>query len=1307
MTGAVDTTARHHSQDGTLRKSTSLERLHAIARDDNEAHKAVQEWKPVMLRWGPAALLATYTAMLCMGLVILDLSVSRRAGLAPEDNLSAQAIRYVPTALFIILGLLWKRLVGDLKNVMPFVAMSRQWTSASDSILVDYFDKPEVLTIWPAIRQRHWPMLVGLTTSLACGLLVPLAAVLTHLSASSVVSPGVQLRAFPFEFSNALINSTQYLTIPPNTTSGKAYAQAASILRGSSELPPWTTQDHAFAQFEFEHSSVHSVDVNATIRARTDAIGTVLQCDAIRSEVRNIFNVNDGSLDFTIGTTALWGNEEDLERASCDTSLQQNVGWCEGPASYSSLASAFNQTDVNAIPFGWLNMTNCSSDGTDRRFTYTILQPYGKQTSATWWSGKDMFRAITLLCVPSFQMRHASLRIHASTHKIEEIAFEDRFLPANLGLNAAGVVAYLNNPIYQQKYGPITDEVLTPQCDSDFFTKTFQSFSLRPVGQYFDNSSLLIDDLTAVVSTTMTQLISNLARSNASVELTGELSTPRSRVVITRWSLHLLQALLAVLVISLVCLATVLRPRTNLTEDPGLLANMAVILSRSEATEKAVKDSAAKLAGCRSSLWRLTRTPTGLSQIETTDQDLHATSDNPQHDATSTPVGLRWATLISLIAFVATLIGVLVGLRSDGTTHGFPAGSEVVTTAWSLVPTTLLVLLGYAISSTTWGLQQCMQYKLLHENKRVGRATMLFNARDRSIILLPLYAIAKAGSLSLFLGALINLIYPGVKIAAAGLYTPRNGTTVQSPIVSLDTSILHGFKDLVSLNDSQRLTGLQSTASDEVDWLLQPSFGITVSPGTLSNMVFSNITSISEPLTRNAGIADSLTVRIPAISLDVRCDKFDNDDFELVVHQFENNVNFPASGNDSSGFRLSWGCTTPFCRQRLDQSQLVSPGVAGDTFWKDAEWTSHGLQVFIQNQTEFYKRPVKYDFTGAEHISLSWPCELSASNSDCGGFYMHAKADMFNITLPIRQALVCLPTADVVEVDVIATRPLLSGMNGSTLILPWTIQSYDEGSISILRTLNITVEDFAQIGMCKGQSRCWDSGPSLLSESASTSNIYELLTSYARNTWSGDDYALLNIDNLEQATKSTYVAYMATLLNQFRKNPALESAASDIMTATGTLRYPRVRVYQSDTVTIVLGVLLSIVTICLISVLVAGYANVAMQDKPGSVASQLMLLVGSETVERLRRENVETAEESRVWDERFGLGWWTAAEGRVRWGIDFGTLDPELQEEQEQILRAEAASSGEKKVKWWKKSFTLLQPARKKRKEHAIALSSL
>jgi hypothetical protein len=84
MTGAVDTTARHHSQDGTHRKSTSLDRLHVVARDDNEANKAVPEWKPIMLRWGPATLLATYIAMLCIGLAILDISVSRRAGLAPE-----------------------------------------------------------------------------------------------------------------------------------------------------------------------------------------------------------------------------------------------------------------------------------------------------------------------------------------------------------------------------------------------------------------------------------------------------------------------------------------------------------------------------------------------------------------------------------------------------------------------------------------------------------------------------------------------------------------------------------------------------------------------------------------------------------------------------------------------------------------------------------------------------------------------------------------------------------------------------------------------------------------------------------------------------------------------------------------------------------------------------------------------------------------------------------------------------------------------------------------------------------------------
>lgn len=126
-----------------------------------------------MLRIGPGFLMILSCWGLLTLLEVFDIIVRKRQGLSTENKSAVQSARYLPTVAVILLAFGWKALVGDLKLVTPYSAMSQKWAESQKSVLLDYIEPLEIKSVWRSWNNGHWTMFLGLFVGLLSGFLVP------------------------------------------------------------------------------------------------------------------------------------------------------------------------------------------------------------------------------------------------------------------------------------------------------------------------------------------------------------------------------------------------------------------------------------------------------------------------------------------------------------------------------------------------------------------------------------------------------------------------------------------------------------------------------------------------------------------------------------------------------------------------------------------------------------------------------------------------------------------------------------------------------------------------------------------------------------------------------------------------------------------------------------------------------------------------------------------------------------------------------------------------------------------------------
>ena len=221
-------------------------------------------------------------------------------------------------------------------------------------------------------------------------------------------------------------------------------------------------------------------------------------------------------------------------------------------------------------------------------------------------------------------------------------------------------------------------------------------------------------------------------------------------------------------------------------------------------------------------------------------------------------------------------------LRLSDSKQGFSAQSTVTSLAWSYAPSALLVLLGYAIQGAVSSAQSLRSYIALQRGSVSGKEFALFRSANLSAFDRLHVSFWQAGTWALYASTLVSIVYPAIKITAAGLYTPHLTQHSFSADLVIDQSLI-SYLDQIP-QDFGNQGALDGMAKSYATWSLMPQMQFHPPFDSGSSLVFSNITD--SPLPEDVEIAlrrgGEVSLNLPAVEIDVYCSAYSRENFRVV-----------------------------------------------------------------------------------------------------------------------------------------------------------------------------------------------------------------------------------------------------------------------------------------------------------------------------------------------------------------------------------------------------------------------------------------
>ncbi|KAK4901799.1 hypothetical protein LTR27_001571 [Elasticomyces elasticus] len=1317
------------------------------------SNKIADSWRPFMLRWTSLLALACVCVTLLVLLQVLDVVVRQHQGINASKPAAVNCLRYIPTVAMVLLGFVWRSMVSDLKVLMPWAAMTDKLALAQDSLAVNYVNAIEVFAIFSAARKRHWPLCIALIGGLLSAVLVSFTNALAYVDvAANVVEYGVKLRQRSgFDFTDRFVHSNGSLTIAWNYTGSEPYAALTSAQQQNGNYPAWTADGIAFTSFDL--ASPLSEFINSTITANATAFSAALECTSIRMSVIRPPRCTKEQKDN--GALAWWRtlvpNEDDLAGSGCQdpspihletlpASAMSSHGYCgidtvasgnpSDETGWTLLAAA-----GQVSPAAWLNLTECGS-ANDRhtRIWAHLLKPTRGELNGSF------FETQSLLCEPSFYTQQMSLTVNSTTGQV--LSYAPLTMPSAIEVTIApdAIVTYMNNPLdgssidafeYVASNGSVgssqrieptisyanvanwADYYYRVNGQDPFFSQTLSGDRALLSTAFFNNATECATRLSSLFGNYMAQLANSMARVSTLQNMEGNSIVVRPQVLIRKWALRAAQATLAVLAAICVLLLSVLRLPSLLNENCGTLAATAVILANSPQMEHMMLENASITGTAYLSadtMVRMERNVDGMVNVHATEQ--HVGGSSPAlvlSHGRFRPTALHWlyisgivlAGLVLLAAIAATLREGKSGIKVSTDGNAWFAQD-----AWAFLPTIILLLLGYTLVGLSDSVHLLEPYRNLQRGQQggTGQRTLLFNPINHSVFSLPYRVLAGAGSLVVLWTSVIILVYPGVKIAAAGLYTASRGDHFSSAQAVVDTSLPDMFEATYALSTAA-VAGLTNRASQWTEWSQIEAFNLPPRMNTIDNLVFATLD------TNLIGVEAVETV-VPAIEVVVSCETHDTSEFEAYVTAEQKSpygytVYWMFRPKTSSNVNSTGVSMVDYYEMTTLQNNIGRPRFIGAAFLPTFEDSSivpgspytilladySSVQASVRNMTSV---PELDSYTGDQNIQ---------------NMSVLAKPGMFNTTLPTVRAVVCTRNFDRVSVSASFSQSTQAGLNGSTELLPWSVSSYShESSHTAEHTDGYTFSPKAYNrttpgwmypyypadddtasgssnvgtianGATAGGNAVEAVGDTVWPSKATSRNIWQQIAAYqlsqVRASIISD--SLLDVDNLAQAAEAVLTTYSVQMLSELRTYTSQLSAshtkrASNTVSVTARRRVPAIT--QSRTITYAIAAMLATVIIC--SVLATSVyfprpgrkgRDLHLRVPPGSIAAALELLAGSKLVAELRLKGTRRTTDTRIWEGRFRLGWWqdgvpefqsdhvvseNGTTGR-RWGIDIVT----------------------------------------------------
>ncbi|KAI9926519.1 hypothetical protein MW887_004287 [Aspergillus wentii] len=271
-------------------------------------------WTPLALScWVFIAIALLFVALFIVIEVLFQYS-NQNHGLSTNSSTNHYLWTYGTTAVFMLISAIWKQIDHRTKQLAPWAALHSKPDIARKTVLLDYISPWNVVAMFRAGRNPHWPVVMAIIGTLVLQLVA--VASTSLLTLETVFLSHIDTTPF----SQSTFNLSNYNNIQQD---GVPQFITVAIGWKGLDYPVGTTAEHAFQPFNV--SSDVKTSTNSLITAEVDVFTPDLDCEVWEVVHHNLscFNTpcNSKDVNLTISTKSCVGYLQTQIFASDTTGL--------------------------------------------------------------------------------------------------------------------------------------------------------------------------------------------------------------------------------------------------------------------------------------------------------------------------------------------------------------------------------------------------------------------------------------------------------------------------------------------------------------------------------------------------------------------------------------------------------------------------------------------------------------------------------------------------------------------------------------------------------------------------------------------------------------------------------------------------------------------------------------------------------------------------------------------------------------------------------------------------------------------------
>ncbi|KAJ6568118.1 hypothetical protein B0H10DRAFT_2109910 [Mycena sp. CBHHK59/15] len=771
-------------------------------------HDPIPRWSPPLLGPLPTFLYATFLILLIIGLEMLN----RHSPYSAPSTGMLFIWTYLPVALLMVVEWVWSAYDLQVKILVPWAAMSRDFAPAHKGWLLDYIGSNYFTNLWSAVKYGHIVILLttlGLWSTAIAGIVTASLFRMENLPRTTAADFLRTTMLDSFNFNTSAAADASYV----NSYLGR---QLLSLSR-----PRWTTSDNIVME---AFAAPSSAPTAGTLVAETRGYSAGLTCKPASAS----YGGNAAIANITVSANTT--RQElaffvDIAAAGCQVTYQltetEIVDQCLQFVEPCYFGRVYNHT----CPGSSAQTTVLAMVAVVNTPGASVITPKFSATSVVECSPTYFQHTLTASVPPlsSSPLTTSIIPGATKTLSVPEWSGMIQWINTTNGLPRDKTqVFWLEIDPWETWGNPALANV---PCDCDPW------FNLVGHGQNVTYSDFMdVTTLGNVSAMTFTQIFSDLSGSllvtsagaSAASSVPGHIEGSTSQLVARTVSIRIAQVAIGIL-LGAVIVVYFLRPRTDLPLDPSSMAAQAFLLRSSHAE---ISDTIKDTATMTDEETRIVLDDWAFSLENGKNFSIRSQRIGDNAPARGSfkkapvwrPFILHPASKIALfIIVIGTIIALELSLRRSDANRGFTDLAPFSQDSWTNIAPAYLFVLGVFLASYTFSVSTLEPFFAMHRAPQPARKSVRYSPATRTRIGLIFHALRYQSLVGLSCSA-IMLTVPFLKIAVSGLIT-----TTTSPVHSYaPVSVLTAFNTTtIDTLDDRNATVAQTYLAGKVFALSQ------------------------------------------------------------------------------------------------------------------------------------------------------------------------------------------------------------------------------------------------------------------------------------------------------------------------------------------------------------------------------------------------------------------------------------------------------------------------------------------------------